>query len=285
MASPVGQQLPKHPTPHFKLLLALYNSGSLKFDPLIVEGQKIVGGGFPVLKDRRAPYDLNVVTMTSGTLLNSIVDLFAEKIQLRFPDVEMIVPANGSHFHIASAVAMRLTSLFDKEVFFGSLFNEKEVDKVFGGKKIVVLDIEAVAGFLVFDAIPRITELGGILKGVAFLCDRLEIRDAVTPWSVSQTLLDLGIRVTAIMSVEDLTDFLKDPRCDHPHKDQLVESMKLYLEVWGKKSRGKPSQSGKGSSIVPSTKECVDLTSESETSRVKRARNGSAESEGKNTRN
>ncbi len=206
-----------------RIISALFESGCFRL------------GDFEIEKGRVSPYALcpDSGLLTSGILLNQIARLFTKRITGIHSGPDFIISPSERTLHLASAAAMSLTAYRKKEISFCSLSTAGGHSlPQLEGKSVIIVDMMAITGNELFQAIDKVEELKGRVDRVVTVYDPDEKRGKNTPFSVSQSLYMRDIHFHSLTHFGDLVKYLSDPGVN---KNEDLKAIETYRKTWGAK--------------------------------------------------
>ena len=184
---------------------------------LLVGAGSIVLGDLVTKSGRPTPYFLDLGRISRGDRLAALGELYADVIEDRFPDVEVVFGPAYKGITLAAATAIALAR---RGRSVGVAFDRKEAKdhgeggrlvgaELAAGTRTVIVEDVTTAGTSVRASVPLLREeRGAEVLGLVVAVDRRE-RDGDAPRSAMEGLADeLGITAIALATIDEVLDRL-----------------------------------------------------------------------------
>ncbi len=210
----------------------LVTSGALKF------------GDFTLKSGRRCPYFLNLGQFYKGSSMSELASYYAASLQKNVKDFDVIFGPAYKGIPLSVAIAMQLSQQFQQDVSYS--FNRKEAkDHGEGGmlvgapihneSKVVIVDDVMTAGTALRESLELLKKMGNPqVVGVLIAVDRMEKGQGDVS-AVAEIKQDFGVDVFAIVTLEEIVEFLYNRKIDgRIYIDaQEKEAIEKYRELYG----------------------------------------------------
>jgi orotate phosphoribosyltransferase len=192
-------------------------------------------GRFTLKSGRVSPYFFNVGEVHTGAGLAALGRSYAAVIAENEPEVDVIFGPAYKGIPIAAATAVQLAEVHGRDVPWG--FNRKEAkDHGEGGLvvgaplagRVLVVDDVISAGTSVREVAQIVAGAGAELAAIVVAIDRQE-RGTGDLTAVQQAEQELGIRVHAIVTLDDVVAYLEEAGGFDDHLDTL----RAYRDEYG----------------------------------------------------
>jgi orotate phosphoribosyltransferase len=184
----------------------------------LIETKALKFGEFLLKSGRKAPYFINTGCFDDGEKISKLSDFYAAKIiELGLGEVDVVFGPAYKGIPLCVSTAMSLQRNFHKNVGFS--FNRKEAKTrgeggdfvgkpITKGTRVVLVEDVVTAGTTLQEMVPVLRDkLGVEIAGVIILVDRAE-KGSGSCSAVEEAERDLGIKVTAIVTIHDIIDYL-----------------------------------------------------------------------------
>jgi orotate phosphoribosyltransferase len=184
----------------------------------LVETKALKFGEFLLKSGRKAPYFINTGCFDDGEKICRLSDFYAAKIvELGLDDVDVVFGPAYKGIPLCVSTAMSLQRNFNKNI--GFCFNRKEAKTrgeggdfvgkpISKGMRVVLVEDVVTAGTTLQEMVPVLRDKVGVeIAGVIILVDRAE-KGTGTCSAVEEAERDLGIKVTAIVTIHDVISYL-----------------------------------------------------------------------------
>ena len=196
-------------------------------------------GDFITKSGRRTPYFINTGNYKTGAQIATLGKYYAALVQETAGDnfTAMFGPAYKG-IPLATSCAAQLYTLYgmDKPYFFnrkeakdhgegGSLIGYKPLD----GDKIIIIEDVITAGTAVRETLPVLQAAAKVTVEDMFISvNRCEVGQTPGKTAITEVEEEFGIKVHALVTVEDIRDYL----IQKGGYEELVERMKEYMEQY-----------------------------------------------------
>ena len=173
-------------------------------------------GEFTLKSGRTSPYFFNAGKFDTGAKLAGLGRAYAAAIDAWDLDFDVLLGPAYKGIPLAAATAVQLAEHFDRDVPWA--FNRKETkDHGEGGLfvgaemagRVLVIDDVITAGTAIREVIDLVTAAGAQLAGVIVAIDRQE-RGSGDVSAIGQVRADHGVEVTAIVTLDDVVEYVAD---------------------------------------------------------------------------
>jgi orotate phosphoribosyltransferase len=187
-------------------------------------------GSFTLKSGRVSPYFFNAGAVDSGAALAALGRFYAAAIVEDGIDVDVLLGPAYKGIPIAAATAVQLAEVHGRDVPW--CFNRKEVkDHGEGGRvvgapltgRVLVVDDVITAGTAIREVVEIVTAAGAEVAAVVVAIDRQE-RGSGDVSAVQQVEQELGIRVRAIVTLDDVVEHLEQTNRYTEH----LEAVRAY---------------------------------------------------------
>jgi orotate phosphoribosyltransferase len=192
-------------------------------------------GSFTLKSGRTSPYFFNAGAIDTGVGLAALGRFYAATIVEDELDVDVILGPAYKGIPIAAATAVQLAEVHGRDVPW--CFNRKEAkDHGEGGLvvgaplagRVLVVDDVITAGSAIREVIAIVADAGAEIAAVVVAIDRQE-RGTAEVSAVRQVEEELGVQVRAIVTLDDVVDYLEETG---RHGEHLAE-MRAYRDEFG----------------------------------------------------
>ena len=192
-------------------------------------------GEFTLKSGRSSPYFFNAGLFNTGEHLARLGRCYAQAISDSQIDFDVLFGPAYKGIPLAAATSIALADHHQRNVPW--CFNRKEAkDHGEGGNlvgaglngKVLVIDDVITAGTAIRESVDIISQAGATLSGVVIALDRQE-RGRDERSAIQEVEETLGIKVTSIVTLTDLLDYLRDKS---GHAADL-ENIGRYREQYG----------------------------------------------------
>jgi orotate phosphoribosyltransferase len=184
----------------------------------LVKTKALKFGEFLLKSGRKAPYFINTGCFDDGEKISRLSDFYAAKIvELGLDNVDVIFGPAYKGIPLCVSTAMSLQRNFERNI--GFCFNRKEAKTrgeggdfvgkpIAKGTRVVLVEDVVTAGTTLQEMVPVLREKIGVeVAGVIILVDRAE-KGTGSCSAVEEAERDLGIKVTAIVTIHDIISYL-----------------------------------------------------------------------------
>ena len=192
-------------------------------------------GEFTLKSGRSSPYFFNAGLFNTGEHLARLGRCYAQAISDSQIDFDVLFGPAYKGIPLAAATSIALADHHQRNVPW--CFNRKEAkDHGEGGNlvgagldgKILIIDDVITAGTAIRESVDIISQAGATLSGVVIALDRQE-RGRDQRSAIQEVEETLGIKVTSIVTLADLLDYLRDK----PGHGADLENIEQYREQYG----------------------------------------------------
>ena len=192
-------------------------------------------GEFTLKSGRSSPYFFNAGLFNTGEHLARLGRCYAQAISDSQIDFDVLFGPAYKGIPLAAATSIALADHHQRNVPW--CFNRKEAkDHGEGGNlvgaglngKILVIDDVITAGTAIRESVDIISQAGATLSAVVIALDRQE-RGRDERSAIQEVEETLGIKVTSIVTLADLLDYLRDK----PGHAADLENIGRYREQYG----------------------------------------------------
>ena len=192
-------------------------------------------GEFTLKSGRNSPYFFNAGLFNTGEHLARLGRCYAQAISDSQIDFDVLFGPAYKGIPLAAATSIALADHHQHNVPW--CFNRKEAkNHGEGGNlvgaglsgKILVIDDVITAGTAIRESVDIISQAGATLSGVVIALDRQE-RGRDERSAIQEVEETLGIKVTSIVTLADLLDYLRDK----PGHATELQNIEHYREQYG----------------------------------------------------
>ena len=185
-------------------------------------------GSFTLKSGRVSPYFFNAGRFDTGARLAGLGRYYAAAIASSGIGFDVLLGPAYKGIPIAAATAVQLATLHDTDVPWA--FNRKEAkDHGEGGTivgtplrgRVLVVDDVITSGTAVREVFPIVSAAGASLAGVVVCLDRQE-RGAGSRSAVQEVEHEHGVPVRAIVTLDDVVDYLRETGSHAAHLDDVL---------------------------------------------------------------
>ncbi len=211
----------------------------IEFIEFMMSAEVLRFGDFITKSGRRTPYFINTGNYKTGAQIATLGKYYAALVQETVGDnfTAMFGPAYKG-IPLATSCAAQLYTLYgmDKPYFFnrkeakdhgegGSLIGYKPLD----GDKIIIIEDVITAGTAVRETLPVLQAAAKVMVEDMFISvNRCEVGQTPGKTAITEVEEEFGIKVHALVTVEDIRDYL----IQKGGYEELVERMKEYMEQY-----------------------------------------------------
>lgn len=211
----------------------------IEFIEFMMSAEVLRFGDFITKSGRRTPYFINTGNYKTGAQIATLGKYYAALVQETVGDnfTAMFGPAYKG-IPLATSCAAQLYTLYgmDKPYFFnrkeakdhgegGSLIGYKPLD----GDKIIIIEDVITAGTAVRETLPVLQAAAKVMVEDMFISvNRCEVGQTPGKTAITEVEEEFGIKVHALVTVEDIRDYL----IQKGGYEELVDRMKEYMEQY-----------------------------------------------------
>jgi orotate phosphoribosyltransferase len=192
-------------------------------------------GEFTLKSGRTSPYFFNAGLFSSGARLAALGRFYADAIVESGLDFDVLMGPAYKGIPIASAAAVQLSALHDRDVAW--CFNRKEakghgeggviVGSPLSGRALVVDDV-ITAGTAIREVKQIVDDEGATLAGIVVAVDRQE-RGAGELSAIQEVARDFGVPVVSIIGFDQVVEYLEQTGLHAEH----LGAVRAYREEFG----------------------------------------------------
>lgn len=210
-----------------------------EFIEFALEHEVLRFGSFTLKSGRTSPYFFNAGGLDSGAQLAALGRFYAAAVQDAGIDFDVLLGPAYKGIPIASATAVQLAEVHGRDVSW--CFNRKEPkDHGEGGLivgaplvgRVLVVDDVITAGTAIREVVGIVEEAGARVAGIVVAIDRQErgtsgggagpgAANDTAASAVQQVEQELGVRVHAIVTLDDVVEHLEATGVHAEHLDAL----------------------------------------------------------------
>jgi orotate phosphoribosyltransferase len=192
-------------------------------------------GSFTLKSGRTSPYFFNAGALDTGAGLAELGRAYAATIQESGLGFDVLLGPAYKGIPIAAATAVQLAEVHDRDVPW--CFNRKEAkDHGEGGLivgaplsgRVLVLDDVITAGTAIREVVEIVRAEGAQIAGIVVAIDRQE-RGSGDLSAVQQVEQELGVRVHAIVTLDDVVEYVET---SGEHAEHLG-AIRAYRDQYG----------------------------------------------------
>ena len=210
-----------------------------EFIEFMMESDVLRFGDFVTKSGRKTPFFVNTGFYRTGAQLRKLGEYYAKAINDTFgTDFDVLFGPAYKGIPLATAAAGALYNEYkiDKPYFFnrkeekdhgegGSLVGYKPQD----GDKVIIIEDVITAGTAVRETMPILKNAANVeVKDMFISVNRCEVGQNPEKTTIMEVMEDFGINVHAIITVQDIYEYLKQ---DGSYGDILTK-MKEYMDTY-----------------------------------------------------
>lgn len=205
------------------------------FIDLAVQHEVLRFGEFQLKSGRVSPYFFNLGAISSGSALARLAEAYADAWDDAGLDADAVFGPAYKGIPLAATLAAALAAR-GRDVAFA--YNRKEakdhgeggvlVGAGLAGRRVVIVDDVLTAGTALRQSVALLREAGAEPVAAMIALDRQE-RGEGTRTAVAEAEAELGLRVVALVGVEDVMEYLRR----RPEDAGVLETMRAYLASFG----------------------------------------------------
>jgi len=209
-----------------------------QFMEFCIQNNVIKFGEFTLKSGRISPYFYDARSFNRGTTILQLGKFYAEAIKNSGIEFDVLFGPAYAGIPIVVSTAIALTS--DHKIDKPFCFNRK-VPKDYGesGKggnlvgaplkgKVLITEDVITAGITISETAEIIEENNAILAGICLSVNRQEKGKESEISAIQEIEQKYGIKVTSIITLQDIIDFVKDNSEFSKYLDKLNEYRKIY---------------------------------------------------------
>jgi orotate phosphoribosyltransferase len=192
-------------------------------------------GSFTLKSGRTSPYFFNAGAVDTGAALADLGRFYAATIVAKSLDADVLMGPAYKGIPIAAATVVQLSEVHGRDLPW--CFNRKEAkDHGEGGLmvgaplegRVLVVDDVITAGTAVREVVEFVSEAGAQVAAIVVAIDRQE-RGTGDTSAVEQVEQELGVKVRAIVTLDDVVEYLEESGEHGEHLD----AMRAYRAEFG----------------------------------------------------
>jgi orotate phosphoribosyltransferase len=206
-----------------------------EFIELALDLEVLRFGEFTLKSGRTSPYFFNAGLFNSGARLAALGRFYADAIVESGLDFDVLMGPAYKGIPIASAAAVQLSALHDRDVAW--CFNRKEakghgeggviVGSPLSGRALVVDDV-ITAGTAIREVKQIVDDEGATLAGIVVAVDRQE-RGTGELSAIQEVARDFGVPVVSIIGFDQVVEYLEQTGLHAEH----LGAVRAYREEFG----------------------------------------------------
>jgi orotate phosphoribosyltransferase len=206
-----------------------------EFIELALDLEVLRFGEFTLKSGRTSPYFFNAGLFSTGARLAALGRFYADAIVESGLDFDVLMGPAYKGIPIASAAAVQLSALHDRDVAW--CFNRKEakghgeggviVGSPLSGRALVVDDV-ITAGTAIREVKQIVDDEGATLAGIVVAVDRQE-RGAGELSAIQEVARDFGVPVVSIIGFDQVVEYLEQTGLHAEH----LGAVRAYREEFG----------------------------------------------------
>jgi orotate phosphoribosyltransferase len=217
-----------------------------EFINFMVRSGVLTFGDFVTKSGRKTPFFINTGNYCTGEQMEQLGRFYAEAIiQTMEREFDNLYGPAYKGIPLCVTTSIALARRFRHNVTF--TFNRKEAKdhgeggsligyKYKGGERVVIIEDVTTAGTSVRESVEILKHAGGDLKAVVVSADRME-RGTGTKSALSELRDNLGIKVFAIVTMDDIVEHLRETPVDGKMiiDAPMLERISAYRAEYGAK--------------------------------------------------
>jgi orotate phosphoribosyltransferase len=206
-----------------------------EFIEFALEHDVLSFGSFTLKSGRTSPYFFNAGAVRTGAGLAALGRFYAAAVVADGIDADVILGPAYKGIPIAAATAIQLAEVHGRDVPW--CFNRKEAkDHGEGGLvvgaplagRVLVVDDVITAGTAIREVVDIVSAAGAEVAAVVVAIDRQE-KGTGELSAVQQVEQDLGVRVHAIVTLDDVVEYIAETGRHTEH----IDAMRAYRDEYG----------------------------------------------------
>jgi orotate phosphoribosyltransferase len=210
-----------------------------RFISLMVAEGVLRFGDFTLKSGRRSPFFFNLGAVSKGSAMKAMGEAYAEAYRFANLKCDVLFGPAYKGIPIATSMAIALASLPDP-VDMPVCYNRKEakshgegghlIGATLHGRVLIVDDV-VTDGAAKIESKEIIERAGAQAHGVLIALDRQEFLDGRRLTAAQALEVDHGLRVTSIVNLQDVIDYLGAPESGIARSDALLDSIVAYQKI------------------------------------------------------
>lgn len=214
-----------------------------EFIEFMLENDALKFGDFTLKSGRKSPFFMNAGSYNDGYQLIELSGYYAKAIEENFGlEFDVLFGPSYKGIPLAVSTSMAIYDLYDKKIKYSS--NRKEVkdhgdtgiflgDNLSEPQKVVIIEDVTTSGKSIEETFPIITRNPNIeVVGLIVSLNRCEHATNKSMTALDEIAEKYGIKTAAIVSMEEVVDYLKDDDRGIL-TDELMEKIDKYYEEYG----------------------------------------------------
>jgi orotate phosphoribosyltransferase len=197
-----------------------------EFIELALDLEVLRFGEFTLKSGRTSPYFFNAGLFDTGARLAALGRFYADAIVQSGLDFDVLMGPAYKGIPIASAAAVQLSALHDRDVAW--CFNRKEAKGHGEGGRALVVDDVITAGTAIREVKQIVDGEGATLAGIVVAVDRQE-RGTGELSAIQEVARDFEVPVVSIIGFDQVVEYLEQTGLHGEHLD----AVRSYREEFG----------------------------------------------------
>ena len=221
-----------------------------EFIDFMVEAKVLKFGSFTLKSGRHSPFFMNAGAYVTGSQLSRLGEYYAQAIHSNFgDDFDVLFGPAYKGIPLSVATVIAYSKLYGKEIRYCS--NRKEVkdhgdtgillgSAIKDGDRVVIIEDVTTSGKSIEETFPIIQAQGSKpgavqIKGLMVSLNRMERGLETTQSALDEITEKYGFPARAIVSMQDVIEYLYTPGKDGVITDEIKKEMDAYYAEWGEK--------------------------------------------------
>ena len=214
-----------------------------EFIEFMVRSGVLTFGDFTTKSGRKTPFFINTGNYDNGAQMEKLGEFYAKALNNELGnDFDGLYGPAYKGIPLCITTSVALNKLFDQNVYF--TFNRKEAKdhgeggtlighKLKADEKIVIVEDVITAGTAIRESLPVIQAAADVtISAIVVSVDRME-KGTGELSAIAQVQEDFGIRTFAIVTIEEVVEYLHNKEIDG--KIVVDDSMKTKIEEYRQK--------------------------------------------------